>query len=108
MIATPANWLGICESLKSVRSERAAQMELGEESSQGPCAELRRRASVLDQAVQIRVVRVKGFFVCVPSYKKDSPQPVSCFHLSGAHSSPSVMHQAQRLDWELALNRNLE
>ena len=60
-IAAPENWLGISESLKSVRSERAAQIELGEESSQGPAAELRRRASVLDQAIRIRGVRAQGF-----------------------------------------------
>jgi hypothetical protein len=43
------------------------------------------------------------FVVCVQSYKKESSQPLSRFHLSGANSFPSVMHQALRPDWALAL-----
>jgi len=36
-------------------------------------------------------------------FKKDWPQPIPRFHLSGASSSLSVIHQAQRPDRALAL-----
>jgi hypothetical protein len=86
MITAPANWRGICESLKSVRGERTAQMELGEESSLGPCAELQRRASVLDQAIRIRVVRVKGLCrLCSLMRRTDHNQCLVCTSLAQTH-----------------------
>ena len=39
-------------------------------------------------------------------FKKDSPQPLARFYLSGAYSSPSIIHQALRAAWALALGPN--
>jgi hypothetical protein len=39
---------------------------------------------------------------CVHYNKKDSPQPLSRFHFSGADLSPSAPQEALPTDWALA------
>ena len=41
-------------------------------------------------------------------FKKDWLQPLARFYLSGAYSSPSIIHQALRAAWALALGPNRE